>query len=236
MDSAYVPNCYKDFMPSLAPPVQAFFGFVLLALLAQAPQNATPGPQPRFHLSQDQMCCFTSNAVTPSYPRAARLAGVQGEVRLFLVIGEHNTIAELQPVSGDPVLVEAAMKAVRQWRFLIGGSVGALRETEVPLTFTFKIEDPPKPAYLHLSNGKVIRAESVREFTDRMEYTVGGRTHHISPGSVTDINACARVSIITKPKEKEDNCIPAGGPSFDIVAIPLLPALKANHNGRLAAD
>jgi hypothetical protein len=114
--------------------------------------------------------------------------------------------------------------------------VGAPRETEVPLTFTFKIEDPPKPGYLHLSDGKVIRADSVREFTDRMEYTVAGRTHHISPDSVTDINACAHVSIITKPKDKEDDCIPRGGPSFDIIAIPLLPALKISHDGRPAAN
>ncbi len=39
-------------------------------------------------------------------------------------------------------------------------------------------------------------------------YTVGGRTHHISPDSVTDINACARVSIIIPPKEGD--CILCG--------------------------
>lgn len=129
------------------------------------------------------------------------------------------------------------MKALRQWQFLIGGYVGGEQgEAEVPLTFTFKIEDPPKPAYLHLSNGKVIRADSVCEFTDRMEYTVGGRTHHISTDSVTDINACARVSLITKPEGKEDDCIPAGGPSFDIIAMPLLPAVKTSRADRSALN
>jgi TonB family protein len=236
MDATYVPKCYKVFMPSFAPLAQVFFVSLLSILLAQDPQGTTPGSQARFHLTQDQMCCVTSNAVSPTYPRAARLAGIQGEVKLLLVIGEHNAIAELQTVSGDPVLLEAALKAVRQWRFLIGGYVGGLRETEVPLTFTFKIEDAPKPAYLHLSDGKVIRADTVREFTDRIEYTAGGRTRHISPDSVTDINACARVSIITKPKNKEDDCIPAGEPSFNITAIPLLPALKASPDGAPAAN
>lgn len=237
MDATYVPKCYKVFMPSFAPLAQVFFVSLLsILLLAQDPQGTTPGSQARFHLTQDQMCCITSNAVSPTYPRAARLAGIQGEVKLLLVIGEHNAIAELQTVSGDPVLLEAALKAVRQWRFLIGGYVGGLRGTEVPLTYTFKIEDPPKPACLHLSDGKVIRAGTVREFTDRMEYTVGGRTHHISPDSVTDINACARVWIITKPKNKEDDCIPAGGPSFNITAIPFVPALKTRHDGGPAAN
>jgi hypothetical protein len=118
------------------------------------------------------------------------------------------------------------MKAVRQWRFMIGGrAVGAPKQTEVQLTFTFKIEDPPKPAYLHLTNGKVIRADEVREFTDRIEYTVGRRTHRMAPGSVTAINACARV--VVKPNLKDGDCIPSGGPSFNIRAIPLLPSESA---------
>ena len=219
-------------MSSAAPLAQAFFCFLFSVLLAQAiPQSATP--QARSHITQDQLCCLTTNSVSPTYPREARLAGIEGEVKLILVIGENNSIAELQAVSGDPLLVESTMNAVRQWRLIIGGRVvGAPKETEVPLTFTFKIEDPPKPAYLHLKNGKVIRADSVREFTDRMEYTVGGRTHHISPDSVTDINACARVSISTKPKDKVDDCIPSGGPSFLIRAIPLLPAVEASHADR----
>jgi len=80
-------------------------------------------------------------------------------------------------------------------------------------------------SFLHLSNGQVIRADNVREFTDRIEYTVGRRTHYISPDSVTDINACARVSLDISPKE--GNCIPGGGPSFFIHAIPLLRTVKA---------
>jgi len=123
------------------------------------------------------------------------------------------------------------MKAVRQWRFLIGGFVGSPRETEVPLSFTFKIEDPPEPTYLYLRNGKVIRANNVREFTDRIEYTVGRRTHHISPNSVTDIDACAPVSLIPS---KEGDCLPSGGPSFFIRAIPLLHDVKTSHSGRSA--
>ena len=98
----------------------------------------------------------------------------------------------------------------------------APRETEVPLSFTLKIETPT-PAFLHLSNGQVIRADRVREFTYSIEYSVGRRTHHISPGSVTEINACAYVSIYIS---KEGSCIPGGGPSFLIRAIPLLRAEK----------
>jgi TonB family protein len=210
-------------MLSSAQFAQVVFGFLLSIVPTQAArQSAMPTPQARVHVTQDQLCCITSNAVSPVYPREARLAGIQGEVKLLLVIGENNSIAELQAISGDPLLVESTMKAVRQWQFMIGGyAVGAPREIEVPLTFTFKIEDPPKPAYLHLKNGKVIRAESVSEFTDRMEYAADGRTHRISPGSVTDVSACAHVRLFPLG---QDDCIPSGGPSFFVHAIPLLPA------------
>jgi TonB family protein len=186
--------------------------------------NPPASAQARVHMTQDQLCCITSNAVSPLYPREARLAGIQGEVKLLLVISEDNSIAELQVISGDRLLVESTIKAVRQWRFLIGAYlVGALRETEVPLTFTFKIEDSPKPAYLHLKNNKVIRADDVREFLDGIEYRADGSIHHISSDSVTGIDACARASLIVKPKEKEEaDCIPAGGPSFVIRAIPFV--------------
>ena len=206
------------------------FGFFLSIVLTQAaPQSEMPR-QARAHMTQDQLCCITSNAVTPVYPREARLAGIQGEVKLLLVIGENHSIAELQAISGDPLLVESTMKAVRQWKFMIGVYVnGAVRETEVPLTFTFKIEDPPRPAYLHLKNNKVIRADDVREFSDGIQYTTDGRTHHISADSVTGINACAHASMNFKPIDKEEaNCIPGGGPSFVIRAIPLLPAAKTS--------
>jgi TonB family protein len=217
-------------MMSPAPLAQIFLYFLFSILLAQTPfQSTTPASQPRLHFTQEQLCCITSNSVNPIYPREARLAHIEGVVKLTLVISDENSkIVELQPVSGDPLLLESTMDAVRQWRFQIGGVVGGPKEIEIPLTFTFKIEDPPKPAFLHLSNGEVIRADNVREFTDSIEYTVDRRTHHISPDSVTDINACARVSVIPSPKEA--NCIPGGGPSFFIRAIPLLPA-KTSHAG-----
>jgi Gram-negative bacterial TonB protein C-terminal len=193
-----------------------------LILVAQAPpQSTTPNSEvPRIHLNQDQLCCMVTNFVEPNYPKEARLTRREGVVKLVLIIAtDGSSIADLQAVSGDSVLLGSTMKAVRQWRFAIGGFVGKPEEIEVPLSFTFKIEDPPKPAYLHLTNGKVIRADGVREFTDRIEYTVDRRTHRIAPGSVADINACARV--VVRLPLKEGECIPAGGPSFDIRAIPL---------------
>jgi TonB family protein len=222
-------------MPSPAPLAQVFLNSLLSILLSQAPlQSTTPNSGlPRVHLEQDQLFCYSVYFVKPIYPREARLAHAEGVVKLILVIADDGSIAGLQTVSGYPLLLDSTVNAVRQWRFSSMSRVaGNPAETEVPLSFTFKIEDPPKPAYLHLSNGEVIRADNVREFTDRIEYTVGRRTHHISTDSVTDINACARIWV--GGPQKEGDCVASGGPSFLIHAIPLLPAVKTSHSGRPA--
>jgi len=108
---------------------------------------------------------------------------------------------------------------VRQWYFqpyLTNGNRGA---AEVPLSFTFSIQDPSKPAYLHLTNGDTIRADEVREFTDGIEYTADQHAHRIPTDSVRSIDRCV-------PSLVESGCVPGGGPSFNIRAIPLLPAAK----------
>jgi hypothetical protein len=177
-------------MPSPAPLAQGFLYSLFWILLAQVPpQSVSPASQlPRTHLTQDQLCWFDMHVVNPIYPREARVSHTQGVVKLIIVFADNGSVAEVQAISGDPVPLDSTMKAVRQWHFSLGGrSVGSgPRETEVPLSFTFKIEDPPEPAFLHLSNGQVIRADNVREFADGIEYTVGRRTHRISPDSVTD--------------------------------------------------
>jgi len=55
--------------------------------------------------------------VTPTYPPLARAARIQGEVVLFAVIGKAGTIDNLRVVSGHPMLIPAAIDAVRQWRY-----------------------------------------------------------------------------------------------------------------------
>jgi protein TonB len=55
--------------------------------------------------------------VQPQYPPLARQARVQGIVVLRAVITREGKIANLQVVSGHPLLVQSAMDAVLQWRY-----------------------------------------------------------------------------------------------------------------------
>jgi len=51
------------------------------------------------------------------YPAEARKRHVSGTVRMHAVIGTDGSIQTLEAVSGDPLLVQAALDAVRQWRY-----------------------------------------------------------------------------------------------------------------------
>jgi periplasmic protein TonB len=55
--------------------------------------------------------------VQPVYPPLARQARVQGTVVLRAIISRDGRIENLQVLSGHPMLVPAALDAVRQWRY-----------------------------------------------------------------------------------------------------------------------
>jgi protein TonB len=57
------------------------------------------------------------NKVQPIYPPLAKQARIQGTVRLQAIIAKDGSIVELQVLSGHPLLVQAALDAVRQWRY-----------------------------------------------------------------------------------------------------------------------
>jgi protein TonB len=55
--------------------------------------------------------------VKPEYPQRARANGIQGNVLLQVVIDTTGKPTNIKVLQGDPILAEAAMDAVRQWRY-----------------------------------------------------------------------------------------------------------------------
>jgi protein TonB len=54
---------------------------------------------------------------SPTYPAIAKTARIQGTVVLEATISKTGTIENLHAVSGPPMLYQAAIDAVRQWRY-----------------------------------------------------------------------------------------------------------------------
>jgi protein TonB len=57
------------------------------------------------------------NMVRPVYPPLAKQARIQGTVRLQAIIDRQGNVVQLEVLSGHPLLVNAALDAVRQWRY-----------------------------------------------------------------------------------------------------------------------
>jgi TonB family protein len=60
---------------------------------------------------------YPEHMVSPKYPKAALASGVEGPVEVSAVVGPDAKTKVLRVVSGDPILVTPALKAVHQWRF-----------------------------------------------------------------------------------------------------------------------
>lgn len=54
---------------------------------------------------------------TPTYPSIARTAGISGTVALAATISRSGSIENLRVVSGHPMLRQAALDAVKSWRY-----------------------------------------------------------------------------------------------------------------------
>ena len=79
--------------------------------------NASAEPPSRIRIGGQIQARKLISQASPVYPPLAREAAVQGTVKLDVVIARDGTIANIQVVSGHPLLVPAAIEAVRQWRY-----------------------------------------------------------------------------------------------------------------------
>src|SRR5206468_7699411 len=76
--------------------------------------------------------------VIPLYPPIAKITHTQGIVILEAVITKEGAVDSLRVIDGHPLLIQAAMDAVRQWRYrptlLNGEPVEVI--TTITVTFT----------------------------------------------------------------------------------------------------
>jgi TonB family protein len=55
--------------------------------------------------------------VEPQYPEIARKLGISGLVRIDLVVAANGNVKETKVIGGHPILVNAAVDAVKKWKF-----------------------------------------------------------------------------------------------------------------------
>jgi protein TonB len=81
--------------------------------------TAPPKPKPTgpIRVGGNVQAARIVNRVQPVYPPLARQTRISGTVRLHAIISKDGTIQQLEVISGHPLLQQAALDAVRQWRY-----------------------------------------------------------------------------------------------------------------------
>jgi TonB family protein len=121
-----------------APPVQVVVG----SLRDEMPKLASEtAPLPQFGgvISQGIVPAALVEHVNPQYPSQARSHGIGGDVILDATIAQNGLVSKVTVVSGPGILTNAAVAAVRQWRFSPALLDGKPVEFQKRVTIVFRL-------------------------------------------------------------------------------------------------
>jgi TonB family protein len=76
----------------------------------------------------------------PKYPKKARMEKVDGIVRLDAEVGTDGKVKDLKVIEGNPALAEAAINAIRNWRFHPARKDGREIEDHVRIRVDFRLD------------------------------------------------------------------------------------------------
>lgn len=80
-------------------------------------EKTTEMTPPEAHVPAEVMEKLVTHRVDPDYPEAARPANLQGVIVLDVVVGRDGRVVDVRALNGPNVLAQAAMSAMRWWRF-----------------------------------------------------------------------------------------------------------------------
>lgn len=104
-------------------------GGIIGGIIGGVPSAAPPPPPPpkkeepkpknpeRIRVGGNVQAANLVRKVTPVYPPLAKQARIQGVVVLEAEISKEGTIENLKVITGHPLLIQAAIDAVKQWRY-----------------------------------------------------------------------------------------------------------------------
>ena len=85
-------------------------GTVAMSLISPAPAVAQEE-------KTEEISRKAKTKVAPIYPEIARRMSIAGTVRLAITVAPNGAVKSSKAMGGHPLLVNAAMDAVRQWKF-----------------------------------------------------------------------------------------------------------------------
>jgi len=81
------------------------------------PPDDPPPAQIRHSVSEPAQMAQLIRRIDPIYPPLARQIQREGRVELHALISSEGRIESLEVISGDPLFIQSALTAVREWRY-----------------------------------------------------------------------------------------------------------------------
>ena len=104
-------------------------------LINKGSQPAAPLP-----IGGNVMPAKLLSSVAPVYPQLARNQRLSGDVKLDALIGENGHVSAMKVISGPALLHQAAMDALRQWRYQAATLNGQPMAMHLTVTVQFKLQ------------------------------------------------------------------------------------------------
>lgn len=92
----------------------SLLGFITLAGTAAFSPLAAQTPSAQAH---EELTRKTRTRVAPVYPDVARRMSITGTVKVLVVVAPNGNLRSTKVVGGHPLLVNAAMDAIKKWKF-----------------------------------------------------------------------------------------------------------------------
>jgi TonB family protein len=112
---------------------------IVLSLVMAAASGRAMAQQAELKVSNSEALKAAMATVQPEYPVVAQQLHLEGAVEIEAHIGEDGSVDSARPLTGNAILADAAIAAIKQWKFapfMVGGkAMKAIAE----LAFKFKL-------------------------------------------------------------------------------------------------
>jgi len=109
-------------------------GAILLALVAGGSALAQ-----EIHVTQSEAVKAAKDKVQPDYPAMAKQLHLEGAVQVQAHISESGAVEEVKPLTGNAVLMNAAVTALKKWKFTPFTADGKPTRAVADMSFNFKL-------------------------------------------------------------------------------------------------
>ena len=142
-----IPKQIAEIREEELPPPSSGVGGVAGGIIGAVPTAVLPPPPPkkeatpqRIRVGGNVQQAKLVRQPHPVYPPLAKQARIQGVVKLSAIIAKDGTIQHLEVISGHPLLIPAALEAVKQWVYqptlLNGEPVEVVTQIDVNFTLS----------------------------------------------------------------------------------------------------